>query len=194
MYSFDNIFFIADSLTYTHRNYIHFNSVFTSITIDIDKCELDAMRYVSLIIVCRPPNTNSSLLINELERILTMLKSENRDIFLIGDFNYDTFKSRLYQSKHIEAENFTNILSEFNVYKLIHKPTRIKPPSATLLDNIYTNISINIDSCKSGSLTSNISDHFFVFGVFDILKINNDPNYYKIRNYSEKNIHQFVTI
>ena len=43
---------------------------------------------------------------------------------------------------------------------------------------------INIDSCKSGILTSNISDHFFVFGVFDILKINNDQNYYKIRNYS----------
>ena len=108
--------FIADSLTYTRRNDIYFNSVFNSITIDIDKCELDAMRNVSVIIVYRPPNTDSSLFINELERILTMLKSENRDIFLIGDFNYDTFKSMLYQSKNIEAENSTNILSEFNLY------------------------------------------------------------------------------
>ena len=186
--------FIADSLTYTRRNDIYFNSVFNSITIDIDKCELDAIRNVSVIIVYRPPNTDSSLFINELDIILTMLKSENRDIFLIGDFNYDTFKSRLYQSKNIEPENFTNILSEFNLYKLIHKPTRIKPPSATLLDNIYTNIPINIDSCKSGILTSNISDHFFVFGVFDILKINNDQNYYKVRNYSEKYIQKFVKV
>ena len=65
------------------------------------------MRNVSVIIVYRPTNTDGSLFINELERILTMLKSENRDIFLIGDFKYDTFKSRLYQSKNIEAENFT---------------------------------------------------------------------------------------
>ena len=50
---------------------IHFNYV--------DKCELDVMRNVSVIIVYRPPNTDSSLFINELERILTMLKSENRD-------------------------------------------------------------------------------------------------------------------
>ena len=126
------------------------------------------MQNVSIIIVYRPPNTDSSLFINELERILTMLKSENRDIFIIGDFNDDTFKYRLHQSKNIEAENFTNILSEFNLYKRIHKPTRIKLPSATLLDNMCTNIPINIDSCNSGILTSNISDHFFVFDVFDI--------------------------
>ena len=52
-------------------------------------CELDAMQNVSFIIVYRHPNNDSSLFINELERILTMLKSENRVIFLIGDFNYD---------------------------------------------------------------------------------------------------------
>ena len=142
----------------------------------------------------RPPNTDSSLFINELEIILTMLKSENRDIFLIDDFNYDTFKSRMYQSNNIEAENFTNIISEFNLYKLIRKPIRIKPPSATLVDNIYTNMPINIDGCKSGILMSNISDHLSVFGVFDILIINNDQNYYQIKNYSEKNIHTFVKV
>ena len=46
--------FIADSLTYTRRNDIQFDSVFKSITIDIDKCELDAMRNVSVTIVYRP--------------------------------------------------------------------------------------------------------------------------------------------
>ena len=73
---------------------------------------------------------------------------------------------------NIESEIFTNMLAEFNMYKLIYKPTRVKPPSATLLDNIYTNIQITIDNCESGILTSNISDHFFVFGFFDNMKIN----------------------
>ena len=73
----------------------------------------------------------------------------------------------MYQAKTIDSENFSNILSEFNMYKLIHKLTRITLPSPTLLDNIYTNIPINIDSCKSGIFTSIISDHFLVFGAFD---------------------------
>ena len=48
-------------------------------------------------------------------------------------------------------------LYDFNLFKLLHKPTRIKPPSATLLDNIYTNYLITVDTCKSGTLTSDIS-------------------------------------
>ena len=74
------------------------------------------------------------------------------------------------------------------MFILVHIPTRIKPPSATLLDNIYTNIHITIDSCKSGILTSNISDYFFVFGMFDDMKIN------QTRYFSEKNISKFAKI
>ena len=115
-----------------------------------------------------------------------MLKTENIDSFLIGDFNYDTYTSHMYPAKNIDSENFTNLFSDFNMYTLMHKETRIKPPSATLLDNIYTNIPINTDSCKSVILTRNISDHWFVFGALDNLKINNDYNTNKIKNYPEK--------
>ena len=83
---------------------------------------------------------------------------------MIGDFIYDTLKTSSFKPMNIESEIFTNRLVEFNMYKLIHKHTRVKPPSATLLDNIYTNIQITIDNCESGILTSNISDNFFVFG------------------------------
>ena len=87
---------------------------------------------------------------------------------MIGDFNYDTFKTSSFKSMNIESESFTNRLAEFNMHTLIHKPTRVKPPSATLLDNIYTNIQITVDSCESGILTSNISDHFFVLDFLTI--------------------------
>ena len=60
---------------------------------------------------------------------------------------------------NIESEFFINSLAEFNMYTLIHKPTRVKPPSATLLDTMYTNVQITIDNWESGILTSNISDH-----------------------------------
>ena len=92
-----------------------------------------------------------------------------------------------YQFNSIDSENFTNILAGVNMFQLIHTPTRIKPPSATLLDNIFTNINITIDSCKSGILTSNISDYFFVFGIFDDMKINQTKNTFKTRYFTEKN-------
>ena len=105
--------FIADSLIFTRRNDIKFNSIFNSIIIDIDKTELNSKRNVSIIIIYGPPNTESLLFINELDRILTALNKENRDIFLIGDFNYDTYKSSIYQSNNVNSENFTNTISLF---------------------------------------------------------------------------------
>ena len=51
--------------------------------------------------------------------------------------------------------------------------TRQVYPCAILLDNIYTNIHITtIDSSKSEIIISDISDHFFVFGIFDDMKFN----------------------
>ena len=105
---------------------------------------------------------------------------------MLGDFNYDTFKTSSFKSMNIESESFTNRLAEFNMHTRIHKPTRVKPPSATLLDNIYTNIQITVDSCESGILTSNISDHFFVIGFFDNMKINKTQNYIRKRDFTEK--------
>ena len=106
-------------------------------------------------------------------------------MFMIGDFHYDILKTSSLKLMNIESESFTNRLSEFNMHKLIHKPTRVKPPSATLLDNIYTNIQITVDSCESGILTSNFSDHFIVSGFFDNMKINQTQNYTRKGEISE---------
>ena len=72
------------------------------------------------------------------------------------------------------------------MYKLIHKPTWVKPPSATLLDNIYTNTQITKDNCQSGILTINISDHFIVFVFFDNINVNQTQNYIRKINFTEK--------
>ena len=182
--------FVANSLMYTRRKDIQLNSIFNSIILDMDKSDINSRRNVSVIIVYRPPNTDSTIFIKDMEKMFTILTSENRDIFMIGDFNYDTFKTSIYQFNSIDSENFTNILAGFNMFQLIHKPTRIKPPSATLLDNIYINITKDI--CKSGIITSNISDHFFVFGIFDDMKLNQTKNTFKTRYFTEKNISKFT--
>ena len=126
---------------YTRRSDIHINPIFNIVIIDTDKSEVNSRRNISVIILYSPPNTDITM--NDMEEMFTILTSEDRDIFMIGDFNYDTFKNSIYQLKSMDSEHFTNILAGFNMYTLIHKPTRIKKTSATLLDNIYTNIHIN---------------------------------------------------
>ena len=73
-------FFISIKLMYSRRNDIQFNPLFNSIIIDIERSELRSTRHMSVILVYRPPNTDSSIFINDLGRILTKLASENRDI------------------------------------------------------------------------------------------------------------------
>ena len=161
-------------------------------TVDIEKREINGQSNITLILVYRPPNTDSSLFLDVLGRNISILSAENRHIFLFGEFNLDTCKSTPFKTNKVDAENFTNILTTgFNLFKLIHKPTRIKPPSATLLDNIYTNYPITVDTCKSGILTSDISDPFFVFGIFDNLKPKCSRRYCTRRHYSENNISSF---
>ena len=78
---------------YSRRNDIQFNSLLNGIIIDIERSKLISIRIISIILVYRPPNTDRSIFINDLERILSKLDSANRDIFMIGDLNYDTFKT-----------------------------------------------------------------------------------------------------
>ena len=115
--------FVANSLMYTHRKDIQLNSIFNSIILDIDKSDINSRRNVSVIIVYRPHNTDSTMFIKDMEKMFIILTSENRDIFMIGDFNYDTFQTSIYQYNSIDSENFTNILAGFNMFQLIHKPT-----------------------------------------------------------------------
>ena len=80
---------------YSRISDIQSNLLYNSIIIDIERYEMTSTRHISVILVYRPPNTDSSIFINDLERILTKLVSENIDIFMIGDFNYGTFKTSL---------------------------------------------------------------------------------------------------
>ena len=129
-------FFLTSNMIYSRRNDIILKSEINSVTVDIEKRDINGQSNISLILVYRPPNTDCSLFFDDLEINISILSAENRHIFLLGDFNLDTFKSTPFNTNKVDAENFTNILTGSNLFKLIHKSTRIKPHSATLLDNI----------------------------------------------------------
>ena len=88
-------FFVANNLTYTRRKYIKLNPIFNYIILNVNTSELNSIRNISLIIVYRTLNTDSSIFINDIETMFAILTSENREMYMIGDLNYDTFKTSI---------------------------------------------------------------------------------------------------
>ena len=64
---------------------------------------------------------------------------KNNAIFVCGDFNVNL----LSHGQHQLTDNFLDILHGYGLYTLITQPTRITIHSATLLDNIFTNVPFN---------------------------------------------------
>lgn len=106
---------------------------------------------------------------------------------MCGDFNIDLLKI----DEHIKTKEYINILNSYGLFPTITKPSRVTKDTATLIDNIFTNIISNDNF--SGLLVTDISDHF---PVFNISKINGftKQNISKMtmsRQYSDKNISRF---
>ena len=103
----------------------------------------------------RHPKKKSDTKFNDmLTKTLNSIKKENKQIFLIGDMNYDLLK--LNVDKNVSS--FFDILSNSFLQPCILEPTRIvQGNKPSIVDNIFTNaITKNI---KSGNLFSRLSDH-----------------------------------
>lgn len=81
----------------------------------------------------------------------------NKSLILCGNFNIDLLKA----STHKQTPDFLDTLYSRGLYPLITELSRVNTFSATLTDNIFTNVLEN--SINSG-LTS---DHLPVFATFN---------------------------
>ena len=107
--------------------------------------------------VYRHPSSDIDIFIAHLEEIINLLNKENKDIFISGDFNVDLLKYDV-SNKH---KNFLDMMVSFVFLPHVTQPTRVFENSATLIDNIYTNV---IDAeTLSGNILINIADHFSQF-------------------------------
>ena len=104
----------------------------------------------------------------------------------MGDFNVNVCK-QIKGSKDIQE--FSNLILSNSFLPLIDKSTRITGKLATLIDNIYTNISMN--NCHSGILCTDVSDYFLIFCIFDKLSVKNMKLSVTKRICNPKNIAQF---
>ena len=128
----------------------------------------------------RHPSSNPVRFKEHLESILSQLTRENKNIFIMGDFNINLLSSE----SHPESNDFILMLNSFFLLPYILQPTRITERSATLIDNIFANTySMN---AISGNLVSKISDHLPQLLIVDNIKVN-----YKILNYYKNDYTKF---
>ena len=99
----------------------------------------------------------------ELDSFIAYLNTLKHTSFICGDFNLNLLL--VNRNQHV-GYFFENTLSR-GYFPRITLPTRISPPSATLIDNIYSNGIIN-DKDKSGFLVNDISDHKISFTHIEI--------------------------
>ena len=85
--------------------------------------------------IYRPPNSNFGLFIDKMNEVLARLAKEQKDCYIMGDFNIDLLK---YQ-QHSNTNDFLNTMFSHSFLPVINRPTRITSHTATSIDNIFTN-------------------------------------------------------
>ena len=102
----------------------------------------------------RHPNSNPDNLSIYLQEVLSNPAVSNKQIFLLGDFNFDL----LNYDSHTATGEFVNLLLSKQFLPYIVHPTRVSDNSSTIIDNIFANV---LDQeTVSGNILTQITDHF----------------------------------
>ena len=107
--------------------------------------------------IYRHRNSDVTKLAEYVETTLTKLNNKNYDIFLMGDFNIDLLQ---YES-HNSTNDFLNSMVSHSFLPYILQPTRVTDHSATVIDNIFSNMTDYVT--YNGNITTLVADHFAVF-------------------------------
>ena len=127
-----------------------FESVWTEISNKSSKNVLCGCIY-------RHPSYDMSEFLIYMESVLKTIASEDKEIYICGDFNIDLLK--LNNTDYLK---FYNLLCCYEFLPLIIHPTRVvENQEPSVIDNIYSN---NLcDEIISGNIYFNLSEHFSQF-------------------------------
>ena len=125
-------------------------------------------------------------LVNLLNMLICFIKcNKNNVIFVCGDFDVNL----LIHGHRYLTDNSLYIFQCHGLHTIITHPTRITIHSATLLDNIFTNVPLN--NAKSGLIINDIGDHLPIFAVIKYrgwFSTENLKKYKTIRQFTDENM------
>ena len=80
----------------------------------------------------RPPTSNQTW-VNQFENVLEQVFTENKEILLLGDFNFNLLED------NCSNRNWLQITESANLEQLVDSPTKVTPVSSSLIDHAYSN-------------------------------------------------------
>lgn len=98
------------------------------------KCNLEECVSVFVLVVYRSPSGNFNSFILNLNLVMDEIFDIQVPIILSGDFNVD------FSKESREKNTLCHLLGTYGLAKLVSEPTRVTATSATVIDNIFTNI------------------------------------------------------
>ena len=154
------------------------------VKIHTNECEMEAF-WIEIIfdkqpnrligVVYRHPKKTDLQSTDNLQNTLNIIKKENKNTIILGDFNYDL----LNHENSDQISKFLHMMLENSFQPCILEPTRItlgnKP---SLVDNIFSN---SIEPVISGNLYQKVSDHLPNFAIFNNSKPHKKKEFVKKR-------------
>ena len=179
--------FVKNNIHYLERKDLyHLSLSLECIFIEIPNKGSNGEKNIIIGLIYRPPSGDKKLFFESIEPILNTVKNEQKECFILGDFNINLLSSDTHKN------NFESLMLSYSYFPLINKPTRITKHSATLIDNIFTNHPCNGNNpCLNGILINDVTDHFPVFTSTDITVQSSPQQLTMKRKYTPNNINAF---
>ena len=173
-------------ITYVHDSFksekVHIDQITTGwehLTVEVSHNTQNAKKYI-ISNIYRPPERyviQLDLFISEFSQFIDTIRGLKRSSFICGDFNINLLD--INSNDHVN-EYFESICSR-GFFPRITLPTRIQPPSFSLIDNIITNDIDKTSNSISGLLINDLSDHKIIF------------TFHKNKSYFEK-VNKFIEV
>jgi hypothetical protein len=130
----------------------------------------------------RRPGSIPNTFIDILHNSLQTLKNQKKDCTYAGDFNLDILKYKTYKP----TNEFLDLNFAMAFTPIINKPTRITSETATIIDNIFTNHTLDNNNLN-GIILSDLSDHFPIFTIFFKPPNVQQDTFTRKRSFSDRN-------
>ena len=82
--------------------------------------------------------------LNKVEKVLSYLDKEGKEIILLGDTNCDLAKRPQDQPAENNTKHISSLYELFSLKQLIEEPTRVTLTSSSMIDHIATTSARNI--------------------------------------------------
>ena len=180
--------YVHNTFQYKVRNDLQLGGVVNSVFVELLKTTTNSRHNIICGCIYRPPSMSLSVFNELLSDMFGKILSENKYVYIFGDFNVNTMSSVIGNAN---TQEFKDIFSSNYCLPLITKPTRVTNSCSSLIDNIYSNVPINTGKCNSGILEVSISDHYAIFAIDNSTHTKANASNVTKRSFCNKNIENF---